>query len=126
MKDYITKIVYILSKSSYDRQRFDVQPLHFLQKPLDRKKIINDIKLATMLLEKENKTFSFKTDNQMYKLPVKEIIYFESSGRQIKLISFKGTFYFYGTVDSVMEQLSKSRFIMPHRSSACRLIIMVP
>jgi hypothetical protein len=45
--------VYILSKSSYDRQRFDVQPLHFLQKPLDRKKIINDIKLATMLLEKD-------------------------------------------------------------------------
>lgn len=116
LKDYITKIVYISSKSSYDRQLFDVQPLHFLPKPLDGEKVINDIKLAIRLLEKENKTFSFKTGTQLYRLPVKEIIYFESAGRQIKRISFNETFYFYGTVDSVKEQLSKSRFIMPHRS----------
>lgn len=116
LKDYITKIVYISSKSGYDRQLFDLQPLHFLPKPLDRKKVINDVNLAIMLLEKENKTFSFKVGSQIHKLPVKEIIYFESTGRQIKLISFNETFYFYGTIDSVAEQLSKSRFIMPHRS----------
>jgi len=116
LKDYITKIIYISSKSSYDRQLFDVQPLHFLSKPLDSRKIINDINLAIMLLGKENKTFSFKCSNQIYRLPIKEIIYFESAGRQMKLIFFNGTFYFYGTVDSVREQLSKSRFIMPHRS----------
>lgn len=116
LKDYITKIVYISSKNSYDRQLFDVQPLHFLPKPLDKKKVINDIKLALMLLEKENKTFSFKSGNQMYRLPIKEIVYFESAGRQIKLISFDEIFHFYGTIDSVSEQLSKSRFITPHRS----------
>jgi DNA-binding LytR/AlgR family response regulator len=116
LKDYITKIVYISSKSVYDRQLFDVQPLHFLPKPLDRKKVINDIKLAIRLLEKENKTFSFKTGTQLYRLPIKEIIYFESAGRQIKLISSNEMFYFYGTIDSVKEQLSKSRFIMPHCS----------
>lgn len=116
LNDYVTKIVYISSKTSYDRQLFDVQPLHFLPKPLDKRRVINDIKLAIMLLEKENKIFSFKLCNQICRMPVKEIIYFESLGRQIKLISFNETFCFYGTVDSVMEQLSKNRFIMPHRS----------
>lgn len=116
LHDYITKIVYISSKSSYDRQLFDVQPLHFLPKPLDRKKVINDINLAIVLLEKENKTFSFKSNNQIYRLPIKNIIYFESIGRQIKLISVSETFYFYGTIDAIREQFTKSRFIMPHRS----------
>lgn len=116
LHDYITKIVFISSKSSYDRQLFDVQPLHFLPKPLDKKKVINDINLAIALLEKENKIFSFKSGNQICRLPIKNIIYFESIGRQIKLISVSETFYFYGTVDSIREQLTKSRFIMPHRS----------
>lgn len=116
LNDHITKIVYISSKNSYDRQLFDVQPINFLSKPLDVKKVIKNIKLATILLEKENKTFSFKLGNEAFRLPIKEIIYFESAGRQIKLISLNEIFYYYGTIDSVAEQLSKSRFIMPHRS----------
>lgn len=116
LHDYITKIVYISSKNSYDRQLFDVQPLNFLPKPLDRRKIIKNIELAIMLFEKENKTFSFKVGNEIYKLPIKEIIYFESVGRQIKLVSTNEIFYFYDTIDSVAERLSKNRFIIPHRS----------
>ncbi|NYB75005.1 response regulator transcription factor [Sedimentibacter hydroxybenzoicus DSM 7310] len=116
LNDHITKIVYISSKSSYDRQLFDVQPLNFLSKPLDRKKIIQNIKLAATLLEKENKTFSFKIGNEIHRLPIKEIIYFESAGRQIKLISTNEVYHFYGRIDSVAEQLFASRFIVPHRS----------
>lgn len=116
LNDHITKIVYISSKSGYDRQLFDVQPLNFLPKPLDRKKIIQNIKLTATLLEKENKTFSFKIGNEIYRLPIKEIIYFESAGRQIKLISTNEVYRFYGRIDSVSEQLFASRFIVPHRS----------
>ena len=116
LNDHITKIVYISSKSGYDRQLFDVQPLNFLPKLLDRKKVIQNIKLATMLLEKENKVFTFKVGNETHRLPIKEIIYFESDGRQIKLISTNKIYHFYGKIDLVAEQLSANRFIMPHRS----------
>lgn len=116
LKDYITKIVYISSKTSYDRQLFDVQPFNFLPKPLDRNKVISVIKLAIKFFGIENNTFSFKTGTQIHRLPVRDIIYFESTGRQVKLVSLKDIFYFYGTIDFVAEQLSKSRFIMPHRS----------
>ena len=40
MEDYVTKIVYISSKDIYDRQLFDVQPLHFIKKPIDPEKVI--------------------------------------------------------------------------------------
>lgn len=116
LKDYIAKIVYISSKTGYDRQLFDVQPFNFLPKPLDRNKVISVIKLAIKFFEIENNTFSFKTGNQTHRLPARDIIYFESTGRQIKLVSLNDIFYFYGTIDFVAEQLSKSRFIMPHRS----------
>ncbi|MGB4438352.1 MAG: LytTR family DNA-binding domain-containing protein [Sedimentibacter sp.] len=116
LEDYITKIVYISSKNSYDRQLFEVQPLHFLSKPLNREKVIKDLQLAIKILEKENKMFSFKIGQQIYKIPVKEIIYFESIRREIKLVSIKETLYFYDTMDDVYKRLSKNRFIKPHRS----------
>nr|WP_312577108.1 LytTR family DNA-binding domain-containing protein [Sedimentibacter sp.] len=116
LKDYIVKIVYISSKTGYDRQLFDLQPFNFLPKPLDRKKVVRVIKLAIKLLEMENNIFPFKTGTKTHRLPIRDIIYFESTGRQIKLVSLNGTFYFYGAVDSIREQLSKSRFIVPHRS----------
>ncbi|WP_313164462.1 LytTR family DNA-binding domain-containing protein [Sedimentibacter sp.] len=116
LSDHITKIVYISSKSSYDRQLFDVQPLNFLPKPLNRENIIKNIKLAITLLEKENKTFSFKFNKQIHRIPIKEIIYFESAERKMKLISLNETFHFYETIGSVAERLSKSRFIITHRS----------
>ncbi len=116
LKDYIMKIVYISSKTGYDRQLFDVQPFNFLPKPLNRKKVISVIKLAIVFFETENNTFSFKTGTQTHRVPVRDIIYFESIGRQIKFVGLNDTFYFYGTADFVREQLPKSRFIMPHRS----------
>lgn len=53
LDDYISKIVFISSKSGYERQLFDVQPLNFLDKPIDKEKLIKCIDLALKLLDKE-------------------------------------------------------------------------
>lgn len=116
LDDHITKIVYISSKNNYDRQLFEIQPLHFLSKPLDKEKIIDVIKLAIKVLEKENNLFTFKMGHRIYKIPIKEIIYFECLKREIKLVSVRETFHFYDTVKSILERLVNARFIQPHRS----------
>lgn len=116
LDDHITKIVYISSKNNYDRQLFEIQPLHFLSKPLDKEKVIDVIKLAMKVLEKENNLFTFKTGHKVNKIPIKEIIYFECLKREIKLISVRETFHFYDTVKSICERLINARFIQPHRS----------
>lgn len=116
LEDYITKIIYISSENIYDRELFDVQPLDFLSKPIDIEEVIKDIKLAIKTYEKENKMFSYKIGHSNCKIPIKEIIYFESIRREIKLVSIKETLYFYGTMDDLIKQLSKKRFILPHRS----------
>ncbi|RKW58446.1 MAG: DNA-binding response regulator, partial [Lachnospiraceae bacterium] len=115
MEDYITKIIYISSKDIYDRQLFDVQPLHFLKKPIDSKKVFADIQLAMKISEKENKSFEFKSFRKTVKVPYKDILYFESKGREIFLFGTKNNYNFYGNIKSLEEVLPKF-FIHPNRS----------
>jgi DNA-binding LytR/AlgR family response regulator len=116
LEDYVTKIVYISSKDNYDRQLFEVQPMHFLSKPIDKEKIIADIKLALKILGKSGGVFSYKIGHSVHKIPIKDILYFESMDREIKLVSIKGTVYFYDTIEAVLSQVSSFQFIQIHRS----------
>lgn len=114
--DYITKIVYISSKNHYDRQLFEVQPLHFLEKPLDKYKVFKDINLAIKILNKQNDWFSFKIGHEIYKMPIKEIIYFESLDREIRLVGVKEIVQFYDKIETILKRVSEFRFMNPHRS----------
>ena len=115
MEDYVTKIIYISSKDIYDRQLFDVQPLHFLKKPIDSKKVFDDIQLAMKISEKENRNFEFKSFRNTIKVPYRDILYFESRGRKIFLMGTKNNYTFYGNINSLEEVLPKF-FIHPNRS----------
>jgi len=94
MEDYVTKIIYISSKDIYDRQLFDVQPLHFLKKPIDSKKVFDDIQLAMKISEKENRNFEFKSFRNTIKVPYRDILYFESRGRKVFLVGTKNNYTF--------------------------------
>ena len=115
MEDYVTKIIYISSKDIYDRQLFDVQPLHFLKKPIDSKKVFDDIQLAMKISEKENRNFEFKSFRNTIKVPYRDILYFESRGREVFLMGTKNNYTFYGNINSLEEVLPKF-FIHPNRS----------
>lgn len=115
MEDYVTKIIYISSKDIYDRQLFDVQPLHFLKKPIDSKKVFDDIQLAMKISEKENRNFEFKSFRNTIKVPYRDILYFESRGRKVFLMGTKSNYTFYGNINSLEEVLPKF-FIRPNRS----------
>ena len=115
MEDYVTKIIYISSKDIYDRQLFDVQPLHFLKKPIDSKKVFDDIKLSMKISEKENRNFEFKSFRNTIKVPYRDILYFESRGRKVFLMGTKNNYIFYGNINSLEEVLPKF-FIHPNRS----------
>ena len=115
MEDYVTKIIYISSKDIYDRQLFDVQPLHFLKKPIDSKKIFDDIQLAMKISEKENRNFEFKSFRNTIKVPYRDILYFESRGRKVFLVGTKNNYTFYGNIKDLEEVLPKF-FIHPNRS----------
>ncbi len=87
LDDYISKIVFISSKSGYERQLFDVQPLNFLDKPIDKDKLIKCIDLALKLLDKEKKIFKYKVRKEYKQIAFQDILYFENKLRKVKIVN---------------------------------------
>ena len=113
--DHISKIVFISSMTGYEQEMFDVQPLNFLRKPIDTEKLIKCINLATKILEKENKTFEYRTKNDFKKVNIKEIMYFESSLKKVKIVTVNNEDYFYSSLEKIKEALPQI-FVSPHGS----------
>lgn len=113
--DYISKIIFITAKDGYEQQLFAVQPLNFIKKPLDHNKIRNCLDLATKLLGLDNKTFEYKKGYDIVKVELKNVLFFESKRKQIKIVTLSGEDCFYGTLESLKETLPKI-FIEPHGS----------
>lgn len=116
LKDYMTEIVYISGNDGYDRQLFDIQPLHFIPKPIDSSIVIDDLKLALERAQKSAGVFKYKKGYDTYKIPVKDILYFESRDREMKIVTTTGESLFYGNMEETLLSLSRYRFLKIHRS----------
>ncbi len=115
MEDYISKIVFITSKSGYEKQLFDTQPLNFIEKPILKDKILHSVKLTEKLNNIENNYFEFKTGVSIYKVKYSDILYFERNKRKIDLITINNRYSFYKTLNELNSILPKI-FISPNNS----------
>lgn len=113
--DYISKIVFITSKSGYEQQVFDIQPLNIIKKPIDHEKLKRCVSLAIKLSNIDNWAFEYKKRSEVIKVDIKDILYFESKRKQIKIMTYSGEDYFYGTLKGIKEKLPKT-FVAPHGS----------
>lgn len=116
MKDYATEIVYISGKDGYDRQLFDVQPLHFIPKPIQAATVIDDLKLAIERAVKINESFQYQKLYDFYKIPINNIIYFESQNREIKIVTTNCEDTFYGKLEDIELKVAGYQFLRIHRS----------
>lgn len=116
MQNHKIEIVYISGKDGYDRQLFDVQPMHFIPKPIDPNKVIEDLNLAIIRADKQGGIFSYKKANESYKIPIKDILYFESLGREIRIVTVNSEDIFYGVMQETFDTVKKYQFIKIHRS----------
>ncbi|MBD5080588.1 MAG: response regulator [Ruminococcaceae bacterium] len=57
LKDHNIKIVVISATEGYYKQLFDIQPLNFLPKPIDKTKLFEAIDLAVRLTDEQNHIF---------------------------------------------------------------------
>lgn len=116
LDNQIIQIVYISGKDSYYRDLFDVRPMHFLQKPIEEIEIIKDLRLAMKLIDKLDGVFTYKKGHETFKKAVKNILYFESANREVKMVTTEGEEKFYGKLEDVFDQVAKYHFIYIHKS----------
>ncbi len=109
------QIIYISGRASYARQLFKTQPLDFLVKPVSKNSINEVLDEAVRIIKKKKEKFQFQQGRDYYYVPMGDIIYLESVGRKIKIITPETTFEFYGKLKEIIKRLSED-FILIHQS----------
>lgn len=110
------QIVFISAKDSYYLQLFDYRPMHFLRKPMMPDDVIKDVKKAMELSDRIGGAFLYKQGHTTCRVPVKDILYFESRGRQIRIATVDEDIYFYGRLGEICESVENHHFLLIHKS----------
>ncbi len=116
-KDHISKIIFISGASGYEMELFNLQPLNFLKKPVNKRQICSCIDLAREILGVSTNYFEYKFRHEIKKVPYKEIIYFESVLRKVAIKTAQSSDEIYGSLEKIRQTLPKI-FVAPHRAYA--------
>jgi len=114
----LTSIVYMSWSSRYSMQLFEVRPLNFLIKPLNRKDVYRVFQTYLKLHKIWAKEFSYKKKVETFKVQASDIVYLESFDRKCILQMVKGKRdEFYGSLKKIYkEQLEGMDFLFIHAS----------
>jgi len=116
MDNQTMQIVYVSGRESYYKDLFEVRPMHFLSKPIEAAILIKDINLAMKLNGCLGGVFCYRKAAVTYKIPIREILYFQSVNREIKITTITGEDMFYGKLRDVYLQLEGDQFMKIHKS----------
>lgn len=109
------QIIYISGKASYALQLFKTQPMDFLVKPILQEHIDHAMDVAIKIIKKRKEKFEFRQGKDYYYIAMGDIVYLESKGKKIKIMTPQGTYEIYGRLKDVVKGLSED-FIMIHQS----------
>ena len=116
LKNESIQIVYISGKDNYALDLFEVRPMHFLVKPVGAEMILSVLEKGMELSNKLGQTFQYKQGHTSRKIVVKNIIYFESLDRKVRMITTEGEEIFYGSLTDIFSQLERYGFFFCHKS----------
>lgn len=110
------QIIFVSSYDKYMKEMFEVRPFNYLSKPFTKEKFNDTLGKFLRLHKKNSAVFTFKVGRELYRLPYREILYFESSKRQIILHTKDDTMDFYGKLDALEMELNENSFFRIHQS----------
>ncbi|MDE7274493.1 MAG: LytTR family DNA-binding domain-containing protein [Lachnospiraceae bacterium] len=115
MDDIQTHIVYISARQSYAMQLFQVQPLDFLIKPVSEAQIREALVRSIRQKQSLRICFEYQKGGSVFRIPTKDIRYFVSMDKKIRLVTNDGEEEFYGKLKSIFKELPAD-FMMIHQS----------
>lgn len=110
-----TLIIYISAKSSYAMELFRIQPLDFLIKPLDQHKVKDVMERARKLTERRKGLFEYYSGGIYFKVMYKDILYFVSDNKKIRMVMKDGEKEFTGKLKDIGKTVPVN-FIQIHQS----------
>lgn len=108
-------IVFVTGYADFVFDGYSVQAMDYIVKPIKEDKLYHVIKNAKNILENQKpQTFIVQNTDGIYKIFKKDILYFYSDKRLVKLVTKEHEYAFYGKLDEVQKQLG-SGFIRIHQ-----------
>lgn len=117
LRNEITQIVYVSALEEYLIQLFQNRPMDFLIKPIkqeDIDKIMNNY--IHVFGKKEKHVFEYRVGKNQYRIGYDDIIYFQSTGRKVEIVTYDKRIDFYSSMDEIEKQLNKEIFWRIHKS----------
>ena len=123
-ENHYTTVIFFSSYTSYHEELFGVTPSGFLKKPVDYNElttVMNPVLKRLRLRTKEaNSFFVYKKGGETNLISAKDILYFESIKRQVKIVYKNNDSIledlFYSTMEETAQRLVPRLFFQVHRS----------
>lgn len=111
-------IIYVTSHENHMQESFEVRPFRFLVKPVSEELFETCFKSAYEEVYCEDSYFRYSYQRVNHKIPMREILYFESNRRKVSIVTEKDTFVAYGKLNNIEESLKQSKvpFLRVHQS----------
>ena len=112
-------IIFVSSYDKYMMELFQLDVFAFIKKPINMEIFIQTFLKAHERICSRNYFFTFKYKSQEFKIPYKDILYFESKGRQVNVYIRDGEVYiFNGKLSEVEKEIAEGKvpFLRIHQS----------
>lgn len=116
---FSTVLIYISAYESYYRQLFEVEPFRFILKPIDPLLFEKYFLAAHKKIIDHLQYFTYSFHQNYNKVPISDILYFESQGRSIIIHTFDSIHRFLGKLDKIetyVQQNIDLDFLRIHQS----------
>lgn len=111
-------IIYVTSHENHMRDSFSVRPFQFLVKPVSEEQMETCFKAAFNDINNADFYFRYSYKRISYKVPLRDILYFESNRRKISIVTEKDTYELYEKLNEIEKSLKncKMPFLRVHQS----------
>ena len=103
MYDKNVLIIYVSSHENHMKDSFSVRPFQFLVKPLSEKQMEICFKAAFDDINDTDFYFRYSYKRINYKVPVRDILYFESNRRKVSIVTERDTYEVYKKLNEMSE-----------------------
>ena len=108
-------IIFVSSYSEYVFEAFDVNALHFIQKPVDDEKFKDVFTRAIQKYNSQNTAITLKWQSERYIIMIDEIIFVEGYNRHLMVHTINGDYEVKGKIDEIFPQLESHGFLKVHQ-----------
>jgi len=111
-------IIYVTSHENYMKVSFDVRPFQFLVKPVSQEEHERCFLNAYNEIIREDEYFRYRYQRINYKIPIRNILYFESNRRKGSIVTSDEVYNMYGKLNEIESSLNKCKisFLRVHQS----------